>query len=76
MFKCARTVEVEHLKRREVRVDAAHEALEEDDVREADGERAQVAREGVQVCVLVQLHGARKVHTQVAQRWAAVRELA
>lgn len=46
-------------------VDLAHESFHEDDFREADREVSKVARKGVHVVEVVQLHGVREIQRQV-----------
>ena len=61
------TDEVEDFEGGEALVDLPHEALEEDHLGQTDGEAAQVAREGVQVVEVVQLHRVREVEGQRTQ---------
>ena len=65
---------MEDLQGAQALVDAAHEALEEDDLGEADGEAAQVTREGVEVVEVMQLHGVREVQSHVAEDGTFVTE--
>lgn len=48
-------------------VDLSHEAFHEDDLRETNGQVAQITRKGVHVVEIVELHCVGKVQRQVLQ---------
>ena len=52
---------MQHLDGRKTAVDAAHEALQEDDLAQANAHAPQVAGEAVEVVEVVQLHGVGEV---------------
>lgn len=62
-----RTNEMEYVERGEMLVDPAHESLHEDDLWQTDRQAAEVAWKGVEVAVVMQLHGTGEVQRQVTQ---------
>lgn len=62
-----RADQMQHLERRQERVDATHEALEKDDFGQANGEHFEIARKVVQVVEVLQLHGGAEVEHEVLE---------
>ena len=63
------------LERGQERVDASHEALEEDDLGETNGHCLEVAREGVEIVEVLELHGGAEVEREIFEIGAPVGEL-
>jgi len=62
------TYEMENFERRQTLVDFAHESLHEDDLRQADGQTTQVARERVHVIEVMKLHRVGKVQRHISAK--------
>ena len=59
------TYQMQHIEGREAAVDSPHETLQEDHLRQADTQTSQVAREGVEVVKIMELHGVGEVQGHV-----------